>query len=95
MLAFPIVYAASSVVIPIGVLIYWLTSSLWTMGQQGLLIRNNPAQHACVHRVGRMLAKGKDPQAITLLGPRSAAAPRRTGPAQSRPDPSRRPTHGG
>ena len=65
---FPIVYAASSVVIPIGVLIYWLTSNLWTMGQQGLLIRNNPAPNtpAFIEWEERMLAKGKDPQAIML-----------------------------
>lgn len=65
---FPIVYAASSVVIPIGVLIYWLTSNLWTMAQQGLLIRNNPAPNtpAFIEWEERMLAKGKDPQAIML-----------------------------
>ena len=65
---FPIVYAASSVVIPIGVLIYWLTSNLWTMAQQGLLIRSNPAPNtpAFIEWEERMLAKGKDPQAIML-----------------------------
>ncbi|HJE50581.1 MAG TPA: membrane protein insertase YidC [Tessaracoccus flavescens] len=63
---FPVVYAASAVVIPIGVLIYWLTSNVWTMAQQGLLIRNNPAPNtpAYIDWEERMLAKGKDPQAI-------------------------------
>ncbi|CAL8970473.1 Membrane protein insertase YidC [Tessaracoccus sp. O5.2] len=63
---FPVVYAASSVVIPIGVLVYWLTSNLWTMAQQGLLIRNNPAPNtpAYIDWEERMLAKGRDPQAI-------------------------------
>ena len=63
---FPVVYAASSVVIPIGVLVYWLTSNLWTMAQQGLLIRNNPAPNtpAYIDWEERMLAKGHDPQAI-------------------------------
>ena len=63
---FPVVYAMSSAVLPIGVLIYWLTSNLWTMGQQGLLIRNNPAPNtpAFIDWEERMLAKGKDPQAI-------------------------------
>ena len=28
---------------PIGVLLYWTTSNLWTMGQQFYVIRNNPA----------------------------------------------------
>ena len=63
---FPIVYAASSVVIPIGVLVYWLTSNIWTMAQQAILIRNNPAPNtpAYIDWEERMLAKGKDPQAI-------------------------------
>ena len=63
---FPVVYAASSVVIPIGVLVYWLTSNIWTMAQQAILIRNNPAPNtpAYIDWEERMLAKGKDPQAI-------------------------------
>lgn len=63
---FPVIYAASSVVIPIGVLIYWLTTNVWTMGQQGLLIRNNPAPNtpAYVDWEERMRAKGKDPDEI-------------------------------
>ncbi|WP_406707835.1 membrane protein insertase YidC [Tessaracoccus defluvii] len=63
---FPVVYAASSVVIPIGVLVYWLTSNTWTMAQQAILIRNNPAPNtpAYIDWEERMLAKGKDPQAI-------------------------------
>ncbi|HET7357686.1 MAG TPA: membrane protein insertase YidC, partial [Nocardioidaceae bacterium] len=28
---------------PLGVLFYWTTSNLWTMGQQFYVIRNNPA----------------------------------------------------
>ncbi len=65
---FPIIYAVSAVVVPIGVLLYWLTSNLWTMGQQGLLIRNNPAPNtpAYIDWEERMLAKGRDPEAIVL-----------------------------
>ena len=63
---FPIIYAVSSVVIPIGVLIYWLASNIWTMVQQGLLIRNNPAPNtpAYIDWEERMRAKGKDPEEI-------------------------------
>ncbi|MFT3888327.1 MAG: membrane protein insertase YidC [Arachnia sp.] len=63
---FPVVYAMSSAVLPIGVLVYWLTSNLWTLGQQALLIRNNPSPNtpAFIDWEERMLAKGKDPQAI-------------------------------
>ena len=39
----PLVFGVSGVIFPIGVLIYWTTSNLWTMGQQFYVIRNNPA----------------------------------------------------
>lgn len=63
---FPVIYAMSSVVIPIGVLVYWLTSNVWTMGQQSILIRNNPAPNtpAYIDWEERMRARGKDPDAI-------------------------------
>lgn len=38
----PLVFAVSGVAFPLGVLIYWTTSNLWTMGQQFYVIRNNP-----------------------------------------------------
>lgn len=39
----PVVFAVSGVAFPLGVLVYWTTSNLWTMGQQFWVIRNNPA----------------------------------------------------
>jgi YidC/Oxa1 family membrane protein insertase len=39
----PVVFAVGGVAFPIGVLIYWTTSNLWTMSQQFYVIRNNPA----------------------------------------------------
>jgi len=38
----PLVFAFSGVNFPIGVLIYWSTTNLWSMGQQWWVIRNNP-----------------------------------------------------
>jgi YidC/Oxa1 family membrane protein insertase len=40
---FPLMFAVFGVNFPIGVLIYWLTTNLWSMGQQWYVIRNNPA----------------------------------------------------
>lgn len=40
---FPIIFAVGGINFPIGVLIYWLASNLWTMGQQFYVIRRNPA----------------------------------------------------
>src|SRR5690349_3345185 len=39
----PIVFAVGGIAFPIGVLFYWTTSNIWTMGQQFYVIRNNPA----------------------------------------------------
>ena len=39
----PVVFAVSGVAFPIGVLIYWTVSNLWTMAQQFYVIRRNPA----------------------------------------------------
>ncbi|WP_067431362.1 membrane protein insertase YidC [Nocardioides jensenii] len=38
----PVVFAVGGIAFPIGVLIYWTVSNLWTMGQQFYVIRNNP-----------------------------------------------------
>ncbi len=63
---FPLMYAFSSTIIPIGVLLYWFVSNVWTLGQQGLLIYNNPAPNtpAYIDWEERMRAKGKDPVEI-------------------------------
>jgi YidC/Oxa1 family membrane protein insertase len=39
----PLVFAVGGIAFPIGVLLYWTTSNLWTMSQQFYVIRNNPA----------------------------------------------------
>ena len=39
---FPLVFAVSGVNFPIGVLLYWLTTNVWSMGQQFYVIRRNP-----------------------------------------------------
>ncbi|MEU5078264.1 MULTISPECIES: membrane protein insertase YidC [Streptomyces] len=42
MYVFPIMFAVLGVNFPVGVLIYWLTTNVWTMGQQMYVIHNNP-----------------------------------------------------
>jgi YidC/Oxa1 family membrane protein insertase len=39
---FPVMFAIGGINFPLGVLIYWLTTNLWSMGQQFWVIRNNP-----------------------------------------------------
>jgi YidC/Oxa1 family membrane protein insertase len=46
---FPLVFAIGGINFPIGVLIYWFTTNLWTMGQQFYVIRNNPQPGTPAH----------------------------------------------
>ena len=39
---FPFIFAISGVNFPVGVLIYWSTTNLWTLGQQYYVIKRNP-----------------------------------------------------
>jgi YidC/Oxa1 family membrane protein insertase len=57
----PLVFAFGGVAFPIGVLFYWTTSNLWTMGQQFYVIRNNPAPgtHAADAKAERDAAKAR------------------------------------
>lgn len=63
---FPLMYAFGGVSVPIGVLIYWLTSNIWTMLQQWWIIRTypTPGTPAHIEWEERMIAAGKDPKAI-------------------------------
>jgi YidC/Oxa1 family membrane protein insertase len=59
----PLVFAVSGVNFPIGVLLYWLTTNVWSMGQQFYVIRRmpapgSPAEQALLERRRR---KGKVP----------------------------------
>src|SRR3954469_3343500 len=63
MYVLPLVFAVSGVNFPIGVLIYWLTTNVWSMGQQFYVIRRmpapgSPAEQALMERRRR---KGKIP----------------------------------
>lgn len=49
MYVFPVMFAVFGINFPIGVLIYWFTTNLWTMGQQFIVIRNNPTPNTPAH----------------------------------------------
>jgi YidC/Oxa1 family membrane protein insertase len=59
----PVVFAVGGIAFPIGVLVYWTVSNLWTMCQQFYVIRNNPAPGtpAAKAKEDRDRAKGKLP----------------------------------
>lgn len=78
----PVVFAVGGIAFPIGVLLYWTTSNLWTMGQQFYVIRNNPAPNTEAFRAkqARDAAKGKSPDGDGDEGTGGVAAPETDGP---------------
>jgi YidC/Oxa1 family membrane protein insertase len=64
MYIFPVMFALGGLNFPIGVLIYWFTTNLWTMGQQFWVIRNNPqpgtpaAEAAAARKAQKAAKKG-------------------------------------
>ncbi|WP_210508058.1 membrane protein insertase YidC [Naasia sp. SYSU D00057] len=67
----PLVFAFSGVAFPLGVMFYWLTSNIWTMVQQFIVIRNmpTPGSEAAKAREARLAKKGK----LTIEAPKPAA----------------------
>ncbi|MFE0776213.1 membrane protein insertase YidC [Streptomyces sp. NPDC058861] len=56
MYIFPVIFAVMGINFPVGVLVYWLTTNVWTMGQQMYVINQNPtpgskAQDAYLQRL--------------------------------------------
>ena len=82
----PVVFAVGGIAFPIGVLFYWTTINVWTMGQQFYVIRQQPGpRDARLRREGRP-RPGQGPHHSALPGagrgggarrqtPRGAAAP--------------------
>ena len=57
----PFAFLFSGVAFPLALNIYWFTSNIWTMAQQGIVIRNmpTPGSDAWRARQARLKAKGK------------------------------------
>ena len=64
---FPIIFAVGGINFPLGVLVYWTVSNLWSMGQQWWVIRNNPTKGSQAERElnERRAAKGLPPVGMT------------------------------
>jgi YidC/Oxa1 family membrane protein insertase len=75
----PLIFAVSGINFPIGVLLYWLTTNLWTMCQQFYVIRRMPAPGSAAEKAlhERQMRKGKEITKLTLpgLNPTPADAP--------------------
>ncbi|MBB4935420.1 YidC/Oxa1 family membrane protein insertase [Lipingzhangella halophila] len=61
---------------PIGVLIYWVSSNVWTMGQQHFLYRNHPVPSPTEDtKAGAAKSPSSNGSAKGMLGKRKAAEP--------------------
>jgi YidC/Oxa1 family membrane protein insertase len=58
----PLVFAFSGFAFPIGVMFYWLTSNIWTMVQQFIVIRNmpTPGSEAAIAREARLAKRNRN-----------------------------------
>ncbi|WP_347349992.1 membrane protein insertase YidC [Intrasporangium sp.] len=66
----PLFFAISGVNFPIGVLIYWLTTNVWSMGQQFYVIRKMPAPGSAAYKAmeDRDRRKGRATKHVTVPG---------------------------
>src|SRR6478735_4746363 len=83
----PVVFAVGGIAFPIGVLFYWTTSNLWTMGQQFYVIRNNPAPGtpAAAAKEDRDRAKGKLPASEVATAQQAVAVDENPQPQRQQP----------
>ncbi|CAN5872780.1 hypothetical protein BH20ACT6_BH20ACT6_15750 [soil metagenome] len=89
----PVAFGFGGIFFPVGVLLYWSTSNLWTMGQQFYVIRNNPSPGtpAFDAKVARDIKKGKiapevaaQPAAPTVIAPPKRQQPKKKSRSQRR-----------
>ena len=66
----PLMFVFSGVTFAIGVLLYWLTTNLWSMGQQFYTIRRMPAPGSLAERdlAARRLKSGKEHKKFSIPG---------------------------
>ncbi|MFD0529243.1 membrane protein insertase YidC [Kitasatospora arboriphila] len=75
MYVFPIIFAVMGINFPVGVLVYWLTTNVWSMGQQLIVIRNNPTpgSKAFAERQARLKKARLNPDGSARKAPWLAA----------------------
>lgn len=91
----PLIFAFSGVSFPLGVVLYWLTSNVWSMGQQFYVIRRMPAPGTPAEEAyrRRQQAKagrhGKQPVEETPAAPSAVEAEEPSGSNTRRQQPKR------
>jgi YidC/Oxa1 family membrane protein insertase len=66
----PLFFAFSGINFPIGVLLYWLTTNVWSRGQQFYTIRRMPAPGSPAEKAleARRIKSGKEHKKFTIPG---------------------------
>jgi YidC/Oxa1 family membrane protein insertase len=88
---FPLIFMVSGVNFPIGVLLYWLTTNIWSMGQQFYVIRRMPAPGSAAaesleqRRAAKASTKPSAPTASTAAGSGVDSGPNGDAPAEGAP----------
>lgn len=97
MYIFPVMFAVFGVNFPVGVLIYWLTTNVWTLGQQMYVITRNPTPGSLAfqQRQERLRKKGKLPQEEEQAAKKEAEATRTVRNQRKRQTRSQRTAGGG
>ena len=70
---FPVMFAVFGVNFPVGVLLYWLVSNLWTMGQQFYVIRRNPTPGSLAYQALEKRRAAKEAKSRQVPAPAKPA----------------------
>ncbi len=90
----PLIFAVTGVNFPIGVLLYWLTTNVWSMGQQFYVIRRMPAPGSLAEQalMERRRKHGKSPlPGVTPAAELPDSSTETEPPAPQRQQPKRQP----
>ena len=87
---FPLMFAVFGINFPIGVLIYWLTTNLWTAGQQYYVIRRNPAPGSPAYDALQERRRLKQARHQPAGGDQAVATAEPTAPKPARQQPKRK-----
>jgi YidC/Oxa1 family membrane protein insertase len=85
----PISVLFSGIIFPLGVLLYWFTSNVWTLGQQAYINRfhpHQPAQAAPVGQAGKALAPKPGQRPVRVTKPVPPARPVKPGAGSGGPN---------
>ncbi len=87
----PLVFAVSGVNFPIGVLLYWLTTNVWSMGQQFYVIRRMPAPGSPAEKAlnERRAKRGKPLLGLGATEPAKAETVEEAAPSAQRVQPKK------